>query len=50
MLTHELREHLTDVGIHVFSADVTSDDDINKLREIISDLTDDTLDILINNA
>ncbi|KAK5996472.1 Short-chain dehydrogenase RED1 [Cladobotryum mycophilum] len=50
VLAHEPKEHLTDVGIHVFTADVTSDDDILKLRDNIADLTDDTLDVLVNNA
>lgn len=50
MLAHEYREHLSDAGIHVFSADVTQDEDIEKLREDISDATSGQLDVLVNCA
>ncbi|RFU78520.1 short-chain dehydrogenase reductase sdr [Trichoderma arundinaceum] len=50
LLAHEPREHLSDNGIHAFTADVTNDDDITALRDTISDLTDGSLDIMVNNA
>ena len=50
LLEHEPRDHLIDVGIHAFSANVTSDSDILNLQEKISKATNDRLDILVNCA
>ncbi|KAF2799618.1 short chain dehydrogenase [Melanomma pulvis-pyrius CBS 109.77] len=50
LLAHEPREHLTECGIHVFTADVTKDADIEKLRVEVSSITNNRLDILVNNA
>ncbi|KAL4784743.1 hypothetical protein BJX76DRAFT_347541 [Aspergillus varians] len=50
LLAHESRDHLTDIGITTISADVTKDDDVTSLREVISEKTGGRLDILVNNA
>ncbi|KAI1296454.1 short chain dehydrogenase [Xylaria venustula] len=50
LLAHETREHLTDLGIHVFTADVTKDNDIEELRRDVAEITGDKLSILVNNA
>ncbi|KGO64722.1 Short-chain dehydrogenase/reductase SDR [Penicillium italicum] len=50
LLAHEPRDHLTDLGIHSFTADVTKDSDIEQLKETISSLTDGNLNVLVNNA
>lgn len=50
LLAHEARDHLTDAGIHALTADVTSDDDVERLREDVSVVTDGRLDVLVNNA
>ena len=50
LLPHEARDHLTDNGIHAFSANVTKDDDVHKLRGLIDEVTDGGLDVLVNNA
>jgi NAD(P)-dependent dehydrogenase (short-subunit alcohol dehydrogenase family) len=50
LLPHEPREHLTNFGVQVFSADVTSDTEIEKLQETISNITDGRLDVLVNCA
>ncbi|KAI1824886.1 short chain dehydrogenase [Xylaria intraflava] len=39
LLPHEPRDHLTDAGIEAYSADVTSDEQIYKLRESITAIT-----------
>ncbi|KAL4993010.1 hypothetical protein BDV10DRAFT_198662 [Aspergillus recurvatus] len=46
VLPHESKEHLTGLGVHALTADVTKDGDIEKLRAHISDATGGTLDIL----
>ncbi|KAF9248079.1 hypothetical protein DTO013E5_4959 [Penicillium roqueforti] len=50
LLAHEPRDHLTDLGIHSFTADVTKDSDIEQLKEAISSLTEGSLSVLVNNA
>ncbi|KAI2643561.1 short chain dehydrogenase [Xylaria nigripes] len=50
LLPHEPREHLIDAGIKAFSADVTSDEQIIKLRDSISAMTNGSLDVLVNCA
>ncbi|KAL2802552.1 hypothetical protein BJX63DRAFT_425991 [Aspergillus granulosus] len=50
LLPHEPRDHLMQNGITVVSADVTSDEDIRSLRDLVSDTTGGRLDILVNNA
>ncbi|KAI0449670.1 short chain dehydrogenase [Xylaria acuta] len=50
LLEHEPREHLTELGIHVFTADVTKDNDVEQLCKDVSDITGDKLSILVNNA
>ncbi|KAI1104956.1 hypothetical protein F4804DRAFT_305563 [Jackrogersella minutella] len=50
LLAHESRSHLTDAGIHVFTADVTKDEDTAALRDNVVDLTGGGLDVLVNNA
>jgi NAD(P)-dependent dehydrogenase (short-subunit alcohol dehydrogenase family) len=50
VLAHENTDHLTAADIHVFTADVTSDDDIKRLSEDISHTTGGTLDVLVNCA
>lgn len=50
LLAHEPRDHLTHTGITALNADVTNDDDVKSLREVISDKTGGQLDILVNNA
>ena len=50
LLAHESRTHLTDVGVHVFTSDVTKDDDTAALREEVEAITGGGLDILVNCA
>ncbi|KAJ8127950.1 hypothetical protein O1611_g5686 [Lasiodiplodia mahajangana] len=50
LLPHESRSHLTDAGIHVYSSDVTNDDEVRALRESISAITKGRLDVLVNCA
>ncbi|OQE10440.1 hypothetical protein PENVUL_c004G02459 [Penicillium vulpinum] len=50
LLAHEPRDHLTDLGIHAFTADVTKDTDVEQLKDTISSLTEDSLNVLVNNA
>ncbi|KAH8427719.1 RNA elimination defective protein Red1 [Aspergillus melleus] len=50
LLPHEARDHLEDLGVHVFVSDVTSDSQCESLFESIRDLTQGKLDVLINNA
>ncbi|KAI0108557.1 hypothetical protein GGR51DRAFT_514203 [Nemania sp. FL0031] len=50
LLPHESRSHLTDAGIHVYSSDVTKDDEVRALRESISAITKGRLDVLVNCA
>ncbi|KAK3936137.1 hypothetical protein QBC46DRAFT_357698 [Diplogelasinospora grovesii] len=51
LLPHEPRDHLTsESGIHAVSADVTSDSDIQNLRDEISKVTGGRLDVLVNCA
>ncbi|KAL3459591.1 short chain dehydrogenase [Aspergillus heterothallicus] len=50
LLPHEARGHLTQIGITVVNADVTSDEDIRSLRDLISATSGGRLDILVNNA
>ena len=50
LLAHEPCEHLTDNGIHAFTADVTKDLDIERLCNDVSNLSPGGLDVLVNNA
>ncbi|KAJ3565477.1 hypothetical protein NPX13_g7491 [Xylaria arbuscula] len=50
LLPHEARTHLTDAGIHVFSSDVTKDEDTMILRDHVAAITGGGLDVLVNNA
>ncbi|KEY67013.1 hypothetical protein S7711_04697 [Stachybotrys chartarum IBT 7711] len=50
LLAHEPREHLTNNGIHVFTADVTKDEDIKNLRDEVEAITPSGLDVLVNCA
>ncbi|CAK4032114.1 short-chain dehydrogenase reductase sdr [Lecanosticta acicola] len=50
LLAHEKTDHLSEAGIHVFTADVTKDEDVERLREDISDATNGNLDVLVNCA
>ncbi|KAI3322743.1 short chain dehydrogenase [Xylariaceae sp. AK1471] len=50
LLPHEPRDHLTDAGIHAYSADVTVDGEIHDLRESITAITQGRLDVLVNCA
>ncbi|KAI0147402.1 short chain dehydrogenase [Xylariaceae sp. FL1272] len=50
LLPHESRDHLTDVDIHAFASDVTKDEDVARLKDIISSETDSCLDVLVNCA
>lgn len=50
VLAHENTDHLTAADIHVFTADVTSDDDIKRLCNDVSDATGGTLNVLVNCA
>ena len=48
--TTDVLNDLADQGIETFALDVTSLDDIKRVRETITGLTGGTLDILVNNA
>ncbi|RYP10657.1 hypothetical protein DL765_008039 [Monosporascus sp. GIB2] len=50
LLAHERREHLTKHGIHVFTTDVTKDDDVDQLSKEVSKISPAGLDVLVNNA
>lgn len=50
ILPHESRDHLQDPNIHVFNLDVTSEDGIKAFKEAAMQVTDGSLDILVNNA
>ncbi|KAI0401621.1 hypothetical protein F4802DRAFT_579778 [Xylaria palmicola] len=50
LLPHESRTHLTDAGIHVFTSDVTKDEDTIALRDKVTEITKGGLDVLVNNA
>lgn len=50
LLSHESSTHLTECGIHSFTADVTKDEDIEALREKVTGITNGQLDVLVNNA
>ncbi|KAL2862201.1 SDR family oxidoreductase [Aspergillus lucknowensis] len=50
LLAHEPRDHLTDIGITAVTTDVTSDEQVRSLREVISAKTGGRLDVLVNNA
>jgi hypothetical protein len=50
LLPHESRKHLSDTGYHVFSSDVTSDEDAARLVSEIDLITKGNLDVLVNNA
>ncbi|CAG8978207.1 hypothetical protein HYALB_00011442 [Hymenoscyphus albidus] len=50
LLSHESRNHLTDAGINVFTADVTKDEDTIALRDEVIKITGGGLDVLVNNA
>lgn len=50
VLAHEITDHLTAADMHVYTADVTSDDDIKKLCDGVSEATGGTLDVLVNCA
>ncbi|KAK4222720.1 short chain dehydrogenase [Podospora fimiseda] len=50
LLAHEPTEHLKEIGVATFVADVTNNDHILKLREEISVVTKGTLDVLVNCA
>ncbi|RAK98999.1 SDR family oxidoreductase [Aspergillus ibericus CBS 121593] len=50
LLPHEGRQHLTDRGIYVFDANVTSDKDTEVLREKVEYISGGRLDVLVNNA
>ncbi|PQE17076.1 Short-chain dehydrogenase reductase SDR protein [Rutstroemia sp. NJR-2017a BBW] len=50
LLAHESREHLESIGVHVFTSDVTSDEDAESLRDSVEKLTGGMLDVLVNNA
>ncbi|KAI9046250.1 uncharacterized protein KD926_004088 [Aspergillus affinis] len=50
LLPNEARDHLEDLGVHVFVSDVTSDSQCESLLESTRVLTQGKLDVLINNA
>ncbi|CRG92460.1 hypothetical protein PISL3812_09520 [Talaromyces islandicus] len=50
LLPHEGRLHLTDRGIHVFDANVTSDKDTEELLGKVQSISKGRLDVLVNNA
>lgn len=50
LLPHEGREHLTNEGIQVFNADVTSDKEVAELLSTIDSISHGKLDMLVNNA
>ena len=50
LLSHESSTHLTENGIHSFTADVTKDEDVEALREKVTGITNGQLDVLVNNA
>ncbi|KAK0615694.1 short chain dehydrogenase [Bombardia bombarda] len=50
LLAHEPREHLTNAGIHAFTADVTKDEDIEELRHNVTKISNDKLAVMVNNA
>ncbi|PQE34042.1 short chain dehydrogenase protein [Rutstroemia sp. NJR-2017a WRK4] len=50
LLAHESREHLESIGVHVFTSDVTSDEDAESLRDSVEKLTGGKLDVLSVSA
>lgn len=50
LLPHESREHLERESIHVFNCDVTKDEEVAALKQVMDKLTQGRLDVLVNNA
>jgi 1-acylglycerone phosphate reductase len=50
LLAHESRSHLTNLGIHAFTADVTKDEDIIELRKKVTEIGGGGLKFMVNNA
>ncbi|KAI2602116.1 hypothetical protein GGR54DRAFT_536234 [Hypoxylon sp. NC1633] len=50
LLPHESPDHLLAEGVHVARTDVTKDESVEELKQMILQLTGGKLDILINNA
>ncbi|PSN60578.1 short chain dehydrogenase [Corynespora cassiicola Philippines] len=50
LLPHESSAHLTECGIHSFTADVTKDEDIEGLCKKVTSITNGQLHVLVNNA
>ncbi|KAL1953756.1 hypothetical protein VTO42DRAFT_2287 [Malbranchea cinnamomea] len=48
--TTDVLQDLAELGIETFALDVTSVDDIRRIRQTVSDLTGGSLNMLVNNA